>query len=110
MIISCLPHIFFCFFSVLGLDFIWRWYIVDTMTIKILKDKIIDKAFSYKPKQINPAHLNDAVWTIERLADVIEQQNGFDKRGLTKSQRRACEIVGEEILRNLNKGLTIIEK
>tara|TARA_R100001163_G_C5002832_1_gene151359 strand:+ start:314 stop:559 length:246 start_codon:yes stop_codon:yes gene_type:complete len=78
--------------------------------LKIIKDKIIDKAFSYKPKQINPAHLNDAVWTIERLADVIEQQNGFDKKGLTKSQRRACEIVSEEILKNLNKSLTILEK
>ena len=78
--------------------------------LKIIKDKIIDKAFSYKPKQINPAHLNDVVWTIERLADVIEQQNGFDKKGLTKSQRRACEIVSEEILKNLNKSLTILEK
>ena len=78
--------------------------------LKIIKNKIIDKAFSYKPKQINPAHLNDVVWTIERLADVIEQQNGFDKKGLTKSQRRACEIVSEEILKNLNKSLTILEK
>ena len=78
--------------------------------LKIIKNKIIDKAFSYKPKQINPAHLNDVVWTIERLADVIEQQNGFDKKGLTKSQRRACEIVSEQILKSLNKGLTVVKK
>ena len=87
---------------------IWRWFIVQTMTmIKEYKNKLIDKALSYGEKRITATDLNDAIFLVARLADVIEQQNGFDKRGLTKSQRRACEIVSEQILKSLNKSLTV---
>jgi hypothetical protein len=75
--------------------------------IKEYKNKLIDKAFSYGEKKVTATHLNDATFLISKLADVIEQQNGFDKRGLTKSQRRACEIVSEQILKSLNKSLTV---
>jgi hypothetical protein len=75
--------------------------------IKEYKNKLIDTAFSYGEKRINASDLNDAIFLVARLADVIEQQNGFDKKGLTKSQRRACEIVSEQILKSLNKSLTV---
>jgi len=99
------------FFFVLGLDIIWRVYILVGMTmIKEYKHKLIDTALSFGEKKITATHLNDAIFLVARLADVIEQQNGFDKRGLTKSQRRACEIVSEQILKSLNKGLTVERK
>ncbi len=78
--------------------------------IKEYKHKLIDTALSYGEKKITATHLNDAIFLVARLADVIEQQNGFDKKGLTKSQRRACEIVSEQILKSLNKGLTVEKK
>jgi len=99
------------FFFVLGLDIIWRVYILVGMTmIKEYKHKLIDTALSFGEKKITATHLNDAIFLVARLADVIEQQNGFDKKGLTKSQRRACEIVSEQILKSLNKGLTVERK
>ena len=78
--------------------------------IKEYRNKLIDTALSYGEKKIIATDLNDAILLVSNLADVIEQQNGFDKRGLTKSQRRACEIVSEQILKSLNKGLTIVKK
>jgi hypothetical protein len=78
--------------------------------IKEYKNKLIDTALSFGEKKITATHLNDAIFLVSRLADVIEQQNGFDKKGLTKSQRRACEIVSEQILKSLNKGLTVVKK
>jgi len=82
-----------------------------TMTmIKEYRHILIDKAFSYGEKKINPSDIADATFLVSRLADVIEQQNGFDKRGLTKSQRRACEIISEQILKSLNKSLTIVKE
>jgi len=78
--------------------------------IKEYRHILIDKAFSYGEKKINPSDIADATFLVSRLADVIEQQNGFDKRGLTKSQRRACEIISEQILKSLNKSLTIVKE
>ena len=78
--------------------------------IKEYKHQLIDKALSFGEKRITATDLNDAIFLVARLADVIEQQNGFDKKGLTKSQRRACEIVSEQILKSLNKGLTVEKK
>jgi len=78
--------------------------------IKEYKHKLIDTALSFGEKSINAKDLNDAIFLVSRLADVIEQQNGFDKKGLTKSQRRACEIISEQILKSLNKGLTVVKK
>ena len=78
--------------------------------IKEYRNKLIDKAFSFGEKKITATDLNDAIFLVSRLADVIEQQNGFDKRGLTKSKRRACEIVSEQILKSLNKSLTIVKE
>ena len=80
-----------------------------TMT-KEYRHILIDKAFSYGEKKINASDIADATFLVSRLADVIEQQNGFDKRGLTKSQRRACEMVREQILKSLNKSLTIVKE
>ena len=78
--------------------------------IKEYRHILIDKAFSYGEKKINASDIADATFLVSRLADVIEQQNGFDKRGLTKSQRRACEIISEQILKSLNKSLTIVKE
>ena len=78
--------------------------------IKEYRHILIDKAFSYGEKKINASDIADATFLVSRLADVVEQQNGFDKRGLTKSQRRACEIVSEQILKSLNKSLTIVKE
>ena len=78
--------------------------------IKEYRHILIDKAFSYGEKKINASDIADATFLVSRLADVIEQQNGFDKRGLTKSQRRACEIISEQILKSLNKSLTVVKE
>jgi hypothetical protein len=72
-----------------------------------LKTEIVNKAWSFQPKNIEAVSMQSALFNIEHLADLINSEVGYGKQSLTKDQTKACELVARNILESLNKSLTL---
>jgi hypothetical protein len=90
----------------LTLDFLSLISIVILMITK-LKTEIVNKAWSFQPKNIEAVSMQSALFNIEHLADLINSEVGYGKQSLTKDQTKACELVARNILESLNKSLTL---
>lgn len=72
-----------------------------------LKTEIVNKAWSFKSKNVEPVAMQSALFNVEHLADLINSEVGYGKQSLTKDQTKACELVAQKILDGLNKSLTL---
>ncbi len=72
-----------------------------------LKTEIVNKAWSFKSKNVEPVAMQSALFNVEHLADLINSEVGYGKQMLTKDQSKACELVAQKILDGLNKSLTL---
>lgn len=72
-----------------------------------LKTEIVNKAWSFKSKNVEPVAMQSALFNVEHLADLINSEVGYGKKMLTKDQTKACELVAQKILDSLNKSLTL---
>lgn len=72
-----------------------------------LKTEIVNKAWSFKSKNVEPVAMQSALFNVEHLADLINSEVGYGKQMLTKDQTKACELVAQKILDGLNKSLTL---
>jgi len=72
-----------------------------------LKTEIVNKAWSFKSKNVEPVAMQSALFNVEHLADLINSEVGYGKQTLTKDQTKACELVAQKILDGLNQSLTL---
>lgn len=72
-----------------------------------LKTEIVNKAWSFQPKNVEPVAMQKALFNVEHLAELINSELGFDKRSLSKDQEKACETIAQKILEGLNQSLTL---
>lgn len=72
-----------------------------------LKTEIVNKAWSFQPKNIEAVAMQATCFDVEHLALHINSELSIGDASLTKKQEKACEIVAQRILTSLNKSLTL---
>ena len=72
-----------------------------------LKTEICEKAWSFRPTNVQPIAMQSACFDVENLSLMINSELGFGDALLSKKQEKACEVVAQRILESLNKSLTI---
>ena len=72
-----------------------------------LKTEIVNKAWSFKSKNVEPVAMQNALFNVEHLTDLVNSELGYGKRSLSKDQEKACEVIAQKILSSLNQSLTL---